>query len=865
MKKLLFILAFCLTMPSPHLVARQHGMHVEVLSDSITIGAESVPRFLDLPAIRVVVPGASDVLNAGTYDTIDVGGTLTIPAVEVKVTHLFVQPGGTLIVECGATIVGRNVPIDTGRDPFQWGNGLLNFGTLIMKCPEKSPFMALTGSAANGASSLTLASDPIGWAVGDELMLPDTLQQIPTGKNGATTPRRETTTIASLNGRTVGLSKPLGFARNSITRPDGSVVLTPRVANLSRRTVIKSESPTGTRWHIAHVGGAASWDVQGVALVGLGRTRGEVLNSTPADRSHVGTNQVGRYGFHMHHVGSSLAVRRVDSSVVQGLNGQLAKWPGLVIHQSHDIVLTNNVGADGGALIITEDGNEVRNVITGNFAAYCGGSGDSRLNLIANNPMGESCYGIHGAGNIFDKNEAWNGHNGINLINLVNPAVVGVLVPSVKGGTQNTSPVQQNVTPISFKDNVAAANTQNGMEYWTLIAFPNERLISANNGNIDVLNGQADGPADVLLIDPIIVAQNGVGTGIFSSIGYTRSVETVRGEVRGCDLGVGGGIGLGYGKFTDTVFQCVTNFWSEQGWPPVTWNNVTFQPYGSGARQYIMLPPDTTQPWTGPPAPFPGERGAWDGHQGSTMVIHDWQGTGQNYRLVYPTQERSYRAWTASNESTDWTLPPPECGLTMGEVWDKCGMAYRGDTFAASDAVNLDGLVNLVAVPDPRPLGPPRAVLALPNIGQPTVANDPNGLFMQFILTGPTEAASRAAYFSVDGGPRMAATRDNRLDGKIYLYGWNPVTTTGTHTVRTWREQNGVEVPNSSLIFHYVIGAGGPPPPPPPTDPPVNCALSAISSTTSGWTLSGTTYTRTTTETRTVLTAPSNGGTPCQP
>ena len=112
--------------------------HDEVLPDRIVMhNGEFLPRFLDLPGSFVVVQGAVAVLNAGTYGTIEVRGTLTIPAVEVKVTHLIVLPGGVLTVECGARIIGRDVPLDTARDPFQWGNGLVNFGTLVAPCPDE--------------------------------------------------------------------------------------------------------------------------------------------------------------------------------------------------------------------------------------------------------------------------------------------------------------------------------------------------------------------------------------------------------------------------------------------------------------------------------------------------------------------------------------------------------------------------------------------------------------------------------------------------------------------------------------------------------------------------------------------------------
>ena len=91
------------------------------------------------------------------------------------------------------------------------------------------------------------------------------------------------------------------------SRPDGSVVLARRASRTSsRRTVIRSENPSGVRWHTANVGPGASWDVQGVAFVGLGRTRERTRSNSTTPRSHIGTNQVGRYAFHMHHVGSSL-------------------------------------------------------------------------------------------------------------------------------------------------------------------------------------------------------------------------------------------------------------------------------------------------------------------------------------------------------------------------------------------------------------------------------------------------------------------------------------------------------------------------------------------------------------------------------
>ena len=68
----------------------------------------------------------------------------------------------------------RNVPIDTAKVPFQWGNGLINFGHQTRVGCRKTAFLEATDSLLAGATQITLASAPGNWQVGDELLLPDT-------------------------------------------------------------------------------------------------------------------------------------------------------------------------------------------------------------------------------------------------------------------------------------------------------------------------------------------------------------------------------------------------------------------------------------------------------------------------------------------------------------------------------------------------------------------------------------------------------------------------------------------------------------------------------------------------------------------
>ena len=204
---------------------------------------------------RAPLARPSNFRTNATYDYIEVAGTLRVSRThdtQVRFTHLINLPGGTIDVGTQADpipcdrrveFVIRNVPIDTAKDPFQWGNGLINFGHQTRVGCRKTAFLEATDSLAAGATRITLASAPVNWQVGDELLIPDTAQPAPT-------PRREArVTIAAINGADVTLSKRLDFAHPTITDPNGVVVLRPRVANLTRNIVVRSEEPLQARRH----------------------------------------------------------------------------------------------------------------------------------------------------------------------------------------------------------------------------------------------------------------------------------------------------------------------------------------------------------------------------------------------------------------------------------------------------------------------------------------------------------------------------------------------------------------------------------------------------------------------------------------
>ena len=213
--------------------------HDVVEADRVVLhNQEWVYRFAVSHGANLVVPAGQTVTApmSATYDAIEIAGTLVIQAgASIKTTHLLGLPGSVLRLGspsspvCTQTeIVIRDVPLDLTRDPFQWGNGIVSFGGVQIIGCERTPFVQAVGDIPHGATSIALASAPSGWQVGDELLIPDTVQQGARNQK----PRREGKVfIAGISGATVTLSKPLDFEHNAIRDPDGNVVLLPRVAN----------------------------------------------------------------------------------------------------------------------------------------------------------------------------------------------------------------------------------------------------------------------------------------------------------------------------------------------------------------------------------------------------------------------------------------------------------------------------------------------------------------------------------------------------------------------------------------------------------------------------------------------------------
>jgi hypothetical protein len=792
---------------------------VTVRPDRILTGhgnQEFIPRFVTyLPNALTVAAGETvELSGASTYDAIEVGGTLRCSGpITLLVTHLTILPGGTFECQFDSEIVFRNLPIDITRDPYQFGNGLINMGRLVLKGKRVvTTFVATT--AADLAAGLTVLQlqTPTSWRVGDEVLLPDFRQMAMGGEFAKTfAPRRESRVrIAAIGGTTITLSKPLDFAHGSIRKPDGTVVFLPRIANLTRDFVIRSESPTGTRGHVVMFGHDATWDVQNISILDVGRTRAEQLDSTTATTdgtiTHVGTNQVGKYSFHAHHTQGFGTVFRGNVMIE---TAGIAKWAHTT-HGTHDSLIEDNISMGHiGAGFVTEDGNEVRNVYRGNVAAYHPGNGRSPVQNLggsANAPGAEgAAFWFHGMHNIVDNNEAWNNRIGVNLFYTVQ---TGGLVPSTPGGHDMVAFDHVTTAPISFDQNKFLANYENGFETWgapmKLLAT---NTYAAYNGDRQVSTGSSFG-GQLWLKGIYSYAQPHVKTwGVETNGAYLMDVTLDGGEILGSSIGL---VTANRALIVrDMVLQNVVNI-DHIGLIPAStlFERVLHVPLEGREKTYLRLGADHN--WA-PPAPVPTERvPPWTPAAGSRYRVIDWQRTGNDYLLYHQEQQRSKHAFPSRADFPVWC---PVAGITMGECWDRYGVAYGGGIIADADAVRLEGIEHGVAragLVEP-PLPQPRTVVTFPSAVNPApVSNGQVTLWL--VLTGSLANATNIAVVQIDGGPvvRSAPSIWNKREEYARPFK-TAVAANGAHTVVTWREdKQGAIIPASRMEFTFFVGTGTP-------------------------------------------------------
>jgi hypothetical protein len=313
-------------------------------------------------------------LQTGTAKVIGVTGSLGLQrGATLSVGTLLVYEQGVLAIGSqaapgAATVTFQDQALDFVRDPEQFGTGLIVFGRIqVHGAPVPTPFARVNAEVLAGASTVTFAASP-GWQVGDRIVFPDTRQLTFQEQQPATYQlQAEERTVTAVLGTTIVFSPALSFAHR------GAGGYLPHVANLTRTVRFRSANPAGTRGHGIFIH-RADVDIRYASFEDLGRTTAQPLDSTAG--SHIGTNQIGRYDLHLHHLaGPANTGGRPQFTLEGNVTIRSRKWP-IAIHNAHFGLIRGNVVYDFlGAGIVAEDGSETQNVFERNFALVGKGEG----------------------------------------------------------------------------------------------------------------------------------------------------------------------------------------------------------------------------------------------------------------------------------------------------------------------------------------------------------------------------------------------------------------------------------------------------------------------------------------------------------
>jgi G8 domain len=667
-----------------------------------------------------------DVMGAHDLDCVGVKGILrfrTDASTRLRAGVVMVMDEGTLEVgkegapiaaNATAEIVIANQPLNTSFDPEQFGTGLIGFGRVIMHGQPRTPtFVRLAQEVFAGQNVLHLSAVPAGWAAGDRLLLPDTrqLRYSETRQVNGYVPQWEVVTIASISGTQIALTAPVQFnhhgARNTLT---DALDFLPHVGNLSRNVIVKSASPTGTRGH-GVFSQRADVDIRYTFWQSLGRTTVQPLDNTTFDSSgnvtHVGTNQIGKYPIHFHHVMGPITppANGYQFTLIGNAIEDTTKWA-IAIHNSHfGLVQENVVFQSQGAGISTEDGSESRNVIAKNFVVGSWGTGGAQ----AEGREG-TAFWFRGVDNYVRDNVA------ANILSDGPDSGYGykyflVYLGDVKiplfPGADTLDPGQVEVRNShamavrEFKNNEVYGATESGLTYWWIGAINTAPVPNAPESvfkDTTAWNVHNKGvfhyPAQSVTIDGFVMRSTNPGgdsaccqLGIDFGDYYGKSISLKNLDIQGRMAAITGS------PITDSTPVLIENalFATQFGVEIQTMWNVNYNALILKPRKYTLK---------GVKHVFPGHyissapAGAvvmsyYGGGNGTTLGLTvpdevlavDWnQVPGDTFRIYYTQQAPGFIVpETVSNpDGTPKVLGSPVAGLTNTQNWNQYGIAIAG-------------------------------------------------------------------------------------------------------------------------------------------------------------------------------------------
>jgi hypothetical protein len=557
-----------------------------------------------------------------------------------------------------ANITFSEQVIDAAFDPEQFGGGLLALnGTVRLTADEVTPYVRVGQPVYSGFTWIDLATNPVGWKVGDEVELPDTYGFAPYSQ-------REVRKIAALRNGAVILDAPLTYDHAGAIEDDGTRHL-PHLVNLTRRSVLRSENPDA-RAH-GFFAGHVDVELRNVAFEDMGRTRADIqLDSAKViDGVLVNepTNQIGRYPVHFHHLHHSPVI---VGSVVNGS----PKW-GIAIHDTDHGAITDNVVRNAiGAGIVTEDGTETGNHIARNFIIGSTGSGEGMLGRDGGNDarfvfengawktigdIGHEGRGIwlHGQANDIDSNIVANSGGGLTIWSRRQSEEIRAGLGLITGNEVYASTAGMVFDGLDIADYTVSDTTLWHVSYGVDISYSNR-----------------------FTFDSLTMLSNRIGITAGFKHNFLHYVTARDWNVQGFSYGA--------------------QFWSGFDIADSYFNNTQLNvaPRRDSGSEHESFITNVTYGGTAPTiqyvwAPETPDRSHLTSH---TIIVRSHNGVeGDDFLLMLREQRPEFVMPTFPGITTT-----PEAGLTNAELWSEYGVTLNG-VLAGDDAVEREGIIGLCA------------------------------------------------------------------------------------------------------------------------------------------------------------------------